>query len=113
MNSETEFDAYLSRRIQAMPLPDADFTLALSARLTQHRHRHHAAWIAAVGLAAVLTMVALYLFPALAFPPVPLTPQHIAAALLVATLCGLAWIGAESKAPKRLAGTLSAPNRFR
>ncbi len=113
MNSETEFDAYLSRRMRPIPLPDEDFTLALSARITQHRHRHHAAWIAAVGVAAVVMLFALSLLPTLALPPATLTPQHVAAALLMVTLCGLAWIGAESKAPKRLAGTLPAPGGLR
>lgn len=112
MNPEAEFDAYLSRRMQSVPLPDADFTLALSARMTRHRHRHHAAWIAAVGLATVVIAVVLPLLPDWALPLALLTPQHIAAVLLMATLCGLAWIGAESKAPKSRGGRPFVPTAF-
>lgn len=94
MKTDDQFDAYLSQQLNATPLPDHGFTSALVTRVERQQRGRYlaltgvgAATTAFVGIAWVLSPTSAEL---------ALTPGTIVATLLLATLCGLAWIGTEA-----------------
>ncbi|MCI4567962.1 hypothetical protein [Lysobacter sp. CFH 32150] len=94
MNADNELDAYLRQQLEVAPLPDLGFTSALVIRMERQQRRRRFALIGAGVVATALAGIALILSPASA--DLAITPGTIVAALLLATLCGLAWIGTES-----------------
>ena len=94
MNADNEFDAYLSQRLNAPPLPDHGFTSALVTRMERQHRRRRFALIGAGAAATAFAGIAWILSPASA--ELAMAPGTIVATLLLATLCGLAWIGTES-----------------
>lgn len=94
MNADNEFDAYLRQQLDLTPLPDHGFTSALVTRMERQQRRRRFALIGAGVVATASAGIALILSPASA--DLAMTPGAIVATLLLATLCGLAWIGTES-----------------
>jgi len=94
MNADNEFDAYLSQRLNAPPLPDHGFTSALVTRMERQQRRRGLALTGVGAAATTFAGIALVLSPAAA--EFAITPGTIIATLLLATLCGLAWIVTES-----------------
>lgn len=97
MTTDSEFDAYLRQQFDVAPLPDHGFTSALVTRMERQQRRRRFALIGAGVVATAFAGIALILSPASA--DLAITPGTIVATLLLATLCGLAWIGTESSLP--------------
>lgn len=95
MNADNEFDAYLRQQLDVAPLPpDHGFTSALVTRMERQQRCRRIALIGAGVVATAFAGIASMLSPASA--DLAVTPGAIVATLLLATLCGLAWIGTES-----------------
>lgn len=84
-----EFDELLKNED---PLPDRGFTRAVMLRVESHRRRRRIAVAIAIVVAAVIALIA---------PPSPVPtagPELIGGALVLMSVCSLAWIETERPA---------------
>ena len=102
MKPDAEFDAYLVCHLDEAPLPDEGFTRAVAARMQRHRRHRRLAFAGAVAVATVIAATAIDVSPAPVCSFRAITPEIIAAALLLITVCSLVWIGTESRSPARI-----------
>ena len=94
MNADNEFDAHLRQQLDATPLLDHGFTSAFVARMERQLRRRRRILTGVGAAATAFAGFAMALSPATA--ELAITPGTIVATLLLATLCGLAWIGTDS-----------------
>ena len=96
MKPDAEFDAYLVRRLDEADVPDQGFTREVAARLDQHRRQRRLALAGALLTACTTAAVGVYRSPAPVFHVPDVTPEAVVATLLLAAVCSLGWIAAES-----------------
>ena len=98
MTSDDELDAFLTSALQEPALEDRGFSRVASERLRRHRRRRRAilACVSAIATAAASAVMAWS--PAPVFTSSLVTPETVAATLILAAVCSLVWIGTEPAA---------------
>lgn len=102
MNTDTDFDAYLSRQLAADELPDQGFSHEIEANILRHRRRRRLIAAGVIAVACAAAALILYQIPWPSFGETFVSPRNVVAALMLAAFCALTWIGTESEPPIRV-----------